>query len=38
VCSDGRVELIEGNTFAGVALQQHPMLEGKKKLYSKFLR
>ena len=35
VCDDMRVVIIEGNTYAGVALQQHPMLEGKKQAYKK---
>lgn len=28
--------LIEGNTYAGAELQQHPSLEGKKYLYKKY--
>ena len=28
--------LVEGNTFAGVELQQHPSLDGKKYLYKKY--
>ena len=33
VCADGCVTFLEANTFAGVALQQHPLLEGKKQMY-----
>jgi|GEM_PF-3865451 hypothetical protein len=36
VCADNQITLIEANTFAGVALQQHPGLSGKKELYRKF--
>lgn len=35
VCADGAVTFLEANTFAGVALQQHPLLEGKKPLYKR---
>ena len=28
--------LVEGNTYAGVELQQHPSLDGKKYLYKKY--
>lgn len=37
VCNDGKIRLIEANTCAGVALQQHPGLQGKKALYSSFV-
>lgn len=33
---NNRPQLIEGNTFAGVELQQHPCLIGKKYVYKKF--
>ena len=38
VCENGTVTFLEGNTFAGVALQQHPLLEGKKPLYEKLMK
>ncbi len=34
VCANGDVTFLEANTFSGVALQQHPLLEGKKPVYS----
>ncbi len=38
VCLDGSVTFLEANTFAGVALQQHPSLDGKKPLYISLMR
>lgn len=37
VCNDGEIKLIEANTCAGVALQQHPGLQGKKNYYASFM-
>lgn len=34
--SDNEPLLVEGNTFAGVELQQHPSLTGKKPIYKKY--
>lgn len=38
VCKDGSVVFLEANTFGGVALQQHPALEGKKELYDSLMK
>lgn len=38
VCKDGRVTFLEANTCAGVELQQHAPLIGKKHLYAKYLK
>lgn len=38
VCKDGRVTFLEANTCAGVELQQHAPLIGKKYLYAKYLK
>ena len=38
VCKDRRITFLEANTCAGVELQQHASLIGKKKLYSKYLK
>ena len=38
VCRDGQIKIIEANTCAAVDLQQHPGLQGKKGVYSKFLK
>ena len=38
VCNDGTVTFLEANTFSGVELQQHPLLEGKKPLYASLMR
>ena len=38
ICSDMSIEFIEGNTFGGVALQQHPSRTGKKQVYEKYLK
>ncbi len=38
VCADGTVTFLEANTFAGVELQQHPLLEGKKPLYKSLMK
>ncbi len=38
VCADGSVTFLEANTFAGVALQQHPLLDGKKPLYKSLMK
>lgn len=39
ILEDGNIELIEGNTFAGVTdLYQAPSLDGRKKAYDDFLK
>lgn len=37
VCDDNSITLLEANTCAGVELQQHPSLTGKKYLYEKYI-
>lgn len=37
VCEDGQITLLEANTCAGVELQQHPGLIGKKSIYKKYM-
>ena len=36
-CADGSITLLEANTCAGVELQQHPGLVGKKGIYKKYM-
>ena len=38
VCSDSSITFLEANTCAGVELQQHPALSGKKPIYEKFIK
>ena len=37
VCKDESIVFLEANTFGGVALQQHPSLEGMKAIYDALL-
>ena len=37
VCEDSRITFLEANTCAGVELQQHPALVGKKYVYKKYM-
>lgn len=37
VCADDQITLLEANTCAGVELQQHPGLVGKKSIYKKYM-
>lgn len=37
VCEDNSITFLEANTCAGVELQQHPALIGKKPIYEKFM-
>lgn len=38
VCEDGVISFLEANTCAGVELQQHPSLIGKKNIYFKYIK
>lgn len=38
VCKDGNITFLEANTCAGVELQQHPGLTGKKSIYEPFVK
>lgn len=37
VCADGEITFLEANTCAGVELQQHPALVGKKYIYKQYI-
>lgn len=38
VCKSGKVIFLEGNTNAGVELQQHAPLKGKKRIYDYYIK